>query len=409
VDKSGGDFLCGILLFMKRIGWIGGIGSLFLIFAFAVHAQTTDGADTLQLNSQCLGSISAPSSVYANEEFAAIVTVRNKGSVTWRRSQKFKLGSPAIAYNRNTWGITSVDLPSVYTLKDQSEAFTFRPKAPTTAGTYKFSWQMLKGSQLFGAICTRKIEVRLRPNNADYIAPITGIPSRVVEGQKFTAKVTMKNNSKRTWEVGDYRLGSLLPSDKDRNSRVWGTARGYLHEPVLPGGRVTFDLNVTAPKVTGVSQVIPFRWKMVQEHVEYFGETATKSIRVFKGTVPTPTPTPTETPTSTYVPNPYDGQTITPPPINGYDGGPTIIPDAYTIQPKPISLTAIMTSPLANSIFTLGQDIPIAVNGNGTPSCGYWTLRMPTGELLTLYAKDFVSGKQPGGMQSCAEPEHLPY
>lgn len=531
---------------MKRIGWVAGISSLLLISAFAVHAQTgtpsevpagsLDGngggvaagggnlnqgllltlmqaligntsVPTSQLNARCVGSIDVPGNVWAGEEFRAKIRVENTGATIWRRSENFKLGSPNLQYNTTTWGVGGVNLPSSTTLHKRDETFRFDASAPAAPGIYPFSWQMLQGNQLFGAVCTRNIEVKLHPNDADSIS-ITGIPNRVETGQQFTARITMRNNSRRTWTVGEYRLGSngLVAS----NTTVEGSLRAFLSTPVPPNGRVVFDLPVTAPAtVAGNFQTLTLRWKMLQENFEWFGQAGSRSIRVYRGTNPTvtvtptptptpvitpflqfaclprqqtavvgqpvtvfedpfegnfsanwlasggvptagtgtsftttfdtvgdktitarsvnfpggektdacrvtvttgtvtpspiitpvvtPTPTPTETPTSTYVPNPYDGQTITPPPINSYDS-PTITPNAYTNQ---ASLTASLTVPANGEQFTQGQSIELVASGNGTPVCGTWTLTKQNGQVITLGPTDFASGQLPENLPLC--------
>jgi hypothetical protein len=285
---------------MKRLFLTGVLVVLILgvSFAGAIQAQTIIS----QLDSQCVGSIKIPSRVYAGEDFDATVRVRNTGTTRWRRSDGFKLGSPNLQYNMTTWGVGSVAIP-VYegsVPRNDSVRFQFDPIAPATPGTYTFSWQMLQGSQLFGQVCTRNIEVQLRPNDADSIS-ITGIPNRVETGQQFIAHITMKNNSRRTWTVGEYRLGSngLMPS----NTTVEGPLRAYLHDPVPRNGRATFDLVVTAPAtVTGNSQQLTLRWRMLQENVEWFGQAGSRRIRVYKSATPVQIVTPTPTPSITSTP-----------------------------------------------------------------------------------------------------------
>lgn len=115
------------------------------------------------------------------------------------------------------------------------------------------------------------------------------------------------------------------------------------------------------------------------------------------------------TPTPTPVPNSYDGQTPTPT-SNGYDGQ-TVTPNPYTnpyTNPIVTALTAIFTSPVANTKFTKGQNIPVAVSGNGTPTCGTWTLTKPNGQTVTLTAADFENGKLPGNIPNCDSDAYNP-
>ncbi len=99
------------------------------------------------------------------------------------------------------------------------------------------------------------------------------------------------------------------------------------------------------------------------------------SIGVFGSSAPTPTPAPTETPTSTNTPNPI------------------------------ITLTAAFTQPIANMLFTRGQQIPITVvaheTGSSSDLCGTWELVKPNGEVVTLKTEDFSSEKLPRVIPPC--------
>lgn len=289
--------------YMKRSLGIGIIiATVALLFPLDtwVHAQTSSTG----LDSACVGSIDIPSNIYAGEEFRARIRVRNIGSTTWRRSQDFKLGSPDLQFNLTTWGVGNVPIPvsEGSVPRNDSVRFRFDVTAPVTPGAYTFAWQMLRGSQLFGAVCTRTVDVRLRPNDADSVS-ITGVPSRVETGQQFTVRITMRNNSRRTWTVGEYRLGSNGLGSS--NASVEGPLRAFLHDPVPPNGRATFDLVVTAPStVTGTSDLLRLRWRMLEENVEWFGDTGSRFIRVYRSANPVVTPTPTLTPTPTVTPTP---------------------------------------------------------------------------------------------------------
>jgi hypothetical protein len=101
-------------------------------------------------------------------------------------------------------------------------------------------------------------------------------PSTVTPGQSFTAKVNMSNNGTKPW-TGSYRLGSQNPQD----NTTWGMNRVYLPGHwVYPGGSALFSLNATAPTTPGT---YAFDWKMLEENVEWFGATCTKTITVLGG------------------------------------------------------------------------------------------------------------------------------
>jgi hypothetical protein len=92
------------------------------------------------------------------------------------------------------------------------------------------------------------------------------VPSQMRPGNTYTAEVIMRNTGSTTWTAGSlYALGSQEPQDNTR----WGTHRVSVPRDVAPGELVTFRFNVTAPGQVGR---FPFRWQMVQDSVEWFGE-----------------------------------------------------------------------------------------------------------------------------------------
>lgn len=385
---------------MNRMSWIvgGGLTIAVLLPLASVRSQDVD-SDTLQqiltggrtqtLNARCIGSIAAPSTVYAGEKFSAQLTVRNTSSVIWRRAlvnkiQPFFLGSQSPQDNM-TWGLNRVPLPSSSLGRNVNTTFRFTPIAPATPGIYPFSWQMLQeGNKWFGGICTKNIEVKPARNKARGVS--IEVPDTITSGQQFSATITMKNTGKGTWLASDnnpYGIQSRVPPD----NLIWGVKRTTLTANTNPGENAVFHVTATAPINPGSYN---FAWRMIQGD-RSFGTSVLKKITVQSAAVtPTPSPIPTQTQTVTITPNPYDGQVPTPTP-NGYD--------AQT--PYISALSVNITSPAENSVFLQGTQIPLAVSGNGTPTCGTWTLTKPNGETVTLAAADFVEGRLPGGISSC--------
>lgn len=269
----------------------------------SVYAQTTPTPAPFPVNAtldaNCVGTISVPDTVYAGETFKATVTLINESSVQWRSNQNFKLGSQAPQDNL-TWGFSRVALPREIVSRNAAVSFRFEATAPQTPGQYPFSWQMLReGHKWFGDICTEHVPltVKMRPNNAIPISR-TGIPSRVTSGQQFTAKVTMKNISKREWKKGEYQLGATGYTAQDRDNTTWGVRRVDFDGagPIQPGDEAVFTINATAPTVTS-TKPFAFAWKMVAGD-EWFGVYSIRTIVVHKVVSPTPTPTLTPTPTA---------------------------------------------------------------------------------------------------------------
>lgn len=304
---------------MKRIGWVGGLCSFLLISAFAVHAQTTTGTQgggpgggaaglntagqglTLAgvlsggslLNAECVSVTTIPAEVKTGGAFTAIVKLKNTSLVDWQRVDGFKLGS-ANAQDNTTWGKTRINLPSTVK-KGATATFTFVATAPTVAGSYPFSWQMLKeGNSWFGPVCSTVNPLLVKQSGNRALGKSIVIPKDIFAGQKFSATVTMKNTGHGTWIASDengYGIQSRFPV----SNLIWGINRSKLEANTDPNKDAVFHLNVTAPSKAGTYY---FAWRMVQ-HDANFGTTVLKSVTVKKAPVPTSTPTPSPTPTQT--------------------------------------------------------------------------------------------------------------
>lgn len=100
-------------------------------------------------------------------------------------------------------------------------------------------------------------------------------PSSVTAGQTFSGTVQMKNVGTKPWTTaGAHRLGSQNPQD----NTTWGFNRVELPStPINPGQTATFTFNATAPPGPGG---YGFAWKMVQDGVEWFGDTLSATIQV---------------------------------------------------------------------------------------------------------------------------------
>jgi hypothetical protein len=106
----------------------------------------------------------------------------------------------------------------------------------------------------------------LAGNNAQFISQ--NISQTMTAGQTYSVSVTMKNTGTAAWtETDKYRLGSQNPQD----NWVWREGRVYLAagESVSPGQTKTFTFSVKAPATPGAYN---FRWQMVRDGVEWFGE-----------------------------------------------------------------------------------------------------------------------------------------
>ena len=87
----------------------------------------------------------------------------------------------------------------------------------------------------------------------------------LVPGETMTVSVTMRNLGPSIWTAGQqFRLGSI--------GNGWEGGRAYLTSDVLPNTDVTFTFTVAAPSVPGNYN---FRWQMLQEGVQFFGDATT--------------------------------------------------------------------------------------------------------------------------------------
>ena len=113
-------------------------------------------------NAACAG-FSAPSAVTPGQSFQASTYMYNSGNTTWTSAMNYKLGSQNPQDN-GTWGTGRVALP--YDVPPSSFAnFNGTFTAPTTPGTYPFSWEMLQeGVKWFGATCSQNITVSAPAN-----------------------------------------------------------------------------------------------------------------------------------------------------------------------------------------------------------------------------------------------------
>ncbi|GAB3345031.1 hypothetical protein GCM10027430_01180 [Lysobacter tyrosinilyticus] len=71
-----------------------------------------------------------------------------------------------------------------------------------------------------------------------------------------------------------YKLGSRNPDD----NAIWGSNRVEVPSVVSPGQSITFKFKVRAPTKSGSYN---FQWRVVQEHMAWFGATTdNKSVAV---------------------------------------------------------------------------------------------------------------------------------
>ena len=207
-------------------------------------------------------SQSVPSTLLPGQTVNVSITMKNVGPSTWTAGQLFRL-RPVSTTN---WSVPYVTLPSDV-LPGGQVTFNFPITAPLVPGTYNFQWRMIQDAvQWFGDVTPNvSITVLAFSNQAQFISQT--VKTAMYASEFYTVSVTMKNTGNTTWPAGSaYRLGSQNPQD----NMTWGTSRVTLWSNVPPGGTYTFTFDVMAPPKAGTYN---FQWRMVQDGVEWFGDT----------------------------------------------------------------------------------------------------------------------------------------
>jgi RHS repeat-associated protein len=119
-------------------------------------------------------------------------------------------------------------------------------------------------------------------NNAMWQGWTTTVPTTMVAGKTYAVSFAFKNNGSRPW-VGTgtnaHKLGSQNPGD----NTTWGMQRIAVPS-TLPGEQWNFTFNVTAPTTPGNYN---FQWRMLQEFVEWFGDSTPNVVVNVIGGLPT--------------------------------------------------------------------------------------------------------------------------
>jgi len=111
-------------------------------------------------DSQCISMTGVPTSVTAGGTFTAQATVKNSGTKTWNSdSSPHRLGS-ANNLDNWTWGLNRVGLPVSTVAPGAQTTFNISATAPSTPGTYSFSWRMVEDAvEWFGPVCSSSSSV----------------------------------------------------------------------------------------------------------------------------------------------------------------------------------------------------------------------------------------------------------
>ena len=221
-----------------------------------------------QLNAAAFVSQNVPAVMNKGQRYPVSITLRNVGDSIWTRDAGFRLGAQNpldnLLFGVNRVGVTTPVIPG------GTFTFSFLVSPPDDGGIHNFQWQMVKeGTGFFGertpSVPVSVITASGLGNQAAFIAQ--SVPANLVAGATVPVAITLRNNGTNTWTAEDrYRLGSQNPGD----TSVWNLNRVELPNAVLPGGIVTINFNIRAPRVAGNYN---FQWQMLQEAVGWFGQT----------------------------------------------------------------------------------------------------------------------------------------
>jgi hypothetical protein len=105
------------------------------------------------------------------------------------------------------------------------------------------------------------------------------VPEKLSPGEILSVSITVENTGHTSWTKDD---GFKLGSQNEQDNTIWGINRVDLEEgeTIAPGETKTFTFDIKAPSK---EKVYSFRWRMMQEGVNWFGFlTENKLIKVTK-------------------------------------------------------------------------------------------------------------------------------
>ena len=233
-------------------------------------------ATALAGNGASLVGHTLPASLSCGESYTATVTMYNSGTTTWSEATRHRLGITGTSDPLTTSSEVRIELPAGVTVPPGSQyTFQIPMVGPATAGTHGTYWRMVEEQvEYFGPTASRNVVVTC-DNSATLVNET--LPTSLACGESYTATIRMRNNGDTVWsESTRHRLGITGTSDP-----LTGSSEVRIELPagvtVAPGQRYTFSIPMTAPSSEGVYTT---SWRMVEENVEYFGPTVSRSVTV---------------------------------------------------------------------------------------------------------------------------------
>jgi hypothetical protein len=117
--------------------------TLLVLFIFAFLQASQMKAQ--QNNAQFISYSNVPTQMLIGKTATVTVTMKNTGTTTWTRADKYKLGTQNPQDNTTWTGGTRIYLSPTDNIEpNATKSFTFEITAPITPGTYNFQWRMVE-------------------------------------------------------------------------------------------------------------------------------------------------------------------------------------------------------------------------------------------------------------------------
>jgi len=214
--------------------------------------------------------------------------MKNTGTMTWSEASMIRLGganADAYTFTFPNVGGHRVSLPpGTSVAPGESYTFSWTVTAPSTAGTFTPTYQMVwDGHQWFGAQASQVVVITAQTADVDAQVVSTSIPTTMTAGQRYPVTITMKNTGTMTWsEESMIRLGGANADAYTFTFPYVGGHRVSLPPgtSVAPGESYAFSWTVTAPSTAGTFTPT---YQMVWDGHQWFGETLSSPVQIFYG------------------------------------------------------------------------------------------------------------------------------
>ena len=256
---------------------------LLLLGLFACHSAMAQATWTSLNVSPTSGTLSTVNGTLDVVAFGMVKAVYSVDTVT-----KVTIYYDNIPGQSQTFDPAYDDDRGVYI--NQTRSFSLHAAVPAGTHTVKVSAETVLNSTTDSQAYVINVASPPPVDGATFVS--ASVPTPMVQGQVYSASVTMRNSGTSTWTAGTYQLGSQNAAD----NTTWGTNRVALPTNVAPGQTVTFNFQVRAPVTPGAYN---FQWKVLQPG-GWFGD-LTSNYPVTVAAAPGPTVSVSATPSNVRV------------------------------------------------------------------------------------------------------------